>query len=195
MSIGYNSLKNKGSTMNEVQLKNMINSCEHTGNISVSHLFEDIDHGVDVLSRKSFPRHLTASAALYSKSQGLLAIKHKALGLWLLPGGHIDEGELPLDAAIRELKEETGVILPKSAKEKCSIIEINSHSISENTVKKEPEHTHFDVRYLFIVESIDNLSMQEEEIDELKFVPLNELGNFNFSKSVRTVTDYLKVNL
>lgn len=31
-------------------------------------------------------------------------------GLWTIPGGHIEEGEAPKEAAIRELKEETGYI-------------------------------------------------------------------------------------
>jgi 8-oxo-dGTP pyrophosphatase MutT (NUDIX family) len=39
----------------------------------------------------------------------VLLIKHKKLGLWLAPGGHIDEGETPDEAARRELKEETGL--------------------------------------------------------------------------------------
>jgi ADP-ribose pyrophosphatase YjhB (NUDIX family) len=35
--------------------------------------------------------------------------KKKFPRFWSLPGGHIDEGEDPLAAAIREVKEETGV--------------------------------------------------------------------------------------
>jgi 8-oxo-dGTP diphosphatase len=37
--------------------------------------------------------------------------KKKFPGFWSIPGGHIDEGEDPLAAAIREVKEETGVIV------------------------------------------------------------------------------------
>ena len=35
---------------------------------------------------------------------------------WSLPKGHIDEGETPIDAAIREIYEETGIINPKLVK-------------------------------------------------------------------------------
>jgi ADP-ribose pyrophosphatase YjhB (NUDIX family) len=34
---------------------------------------------------------------------------HARLGLWLPPGGHVEHGELPDDAAVREVLEETGV--------------------------------------------------------------------------------------
>jgi 8-oxo-dGTP pyrophosphatase MutT (NUDIX family) len=34
---------------------------------------------------------------------------HRKLGMWLPPGGHIEPHELPDDAAIREVAEETGV--------------------------------------------------------------------------------------
>lgn len=34
-------------------------------------------------------------------------------GVWCLPGGHIDEGESPLEAVVRECEEETGY-RPKS---------------------------------------------------------------------------------
>lgn len=50
----------------------------------------------------------TAGGMLINEGKVLL-IKHKKLGIWLNPGGHIDEGELPHQAAEREFFEETGV--------------------------------------------------------------------------------------
>ena len=35
-------------------------------------------------------------------------------GTWSFPGGHIDPGESPTEAASRELEEETGLIVPPS---------------------------------------------------------------------------------
>lgn len=51
---------------------------------------------------------LTASGTLIHQNRVLL-VKHKKLGLWLTPGGHIEEGELPQQAAEREFWEETGI--------------------------------------------------------------------------------------
>lgn len=39
----------------------------------------------------------------------VLFIKHKKLGIWFCPGGHVDDNELPHQAAEREFWEETGV--------------------------------------------------------------------------------------
>ena len=36
--------------------------------------------------------------------------KHKERNTWEIPGGHVEEGEIPLEAAKRELYEETGAI-------------------------------------------------------------------------------------
>lgn len=36
---------------------------------------------------------------------------HRKLGLWLPPGGHIEPNELPDEAALREVEEESGLIV------------------------------------------------------------------------------------
>lgn len=40
---------------------------------------------------------------------GVLLHRHAKLGLWLPCGGHVEPGELPDDAAVREVLEESGV--------------------------------------------------------------------------------------
>lgn len=42
----------------------------------------------------------------------LLMIQRSDDGSWALPGGYVDPGEDPVDAAARELAEETGLVLP-----------------------------------------------------------------------------------
>ncbi len=50
----------------------------------------------------------TASAYIVHKSKVLLH-RHKKLGIWLPPGGHIELDEDPNEAVVREAKEETGL--------------------------------------------------------------------------------------
>ena len=50
----------------------------------------------------------TAAGVLIHENKVLL-IKHKKLGTWMCPGGHLDKGELHFQAAEREFWEETGL--------------------------------------------------------------------------------------
>lgn len=56
------------------------------------------------------PQRRAFSVAVYPRFQGkTLVILHKRLGTWLPPGGELNAGETPLEAARRELFEETGL--------------------------------------------------------------------------------------
>ncbi len=57
-----------------------------------------------------FPR-LGAIAVLVRDDRALLVQRGKMpdAGLWGFPGGHVEPGETALAAAVRELREETGV--------------------------------------------------------------------------------------
>ena len=53
-------------------------------------------------------RHFTVAIFVVWEGKVLLH-RHRKLGMWLPPGGHIEENELPDEAAIREVWEETGL--------------------------------------------------------------------------------------
>lgn len=54
--------------------------------------------------------HITgAGVLLCSSSSGRVLLLQKPGGYWETPGGHLEPGESPLQAALRELYEETGL--------------------------------------------------------------------------------------
>ena len=62
---------------------------------------------------KEFKRY--AGVLVKNKNKVLLckrAPKESMPGVWSIPSGHIEEGESPLDGALREFEEETNIKLP-----------------------------------------------------------------------------------
>ena len=67
---------------------------------------------------KDFKKYITdkkeiSAGFLFETPEGFLLVhptaRAKGKGNWDIPKGHIETGEYPLEAAIRELKEETGL--------------------------------------------------------------------------------------
>ncbi|GAA1281415.1 hypothetical protein Psi02_37190 [Planotetraspora silvatica] len=65
--------------------------------------------------RRSLARHSTASGLLITDVAGrALLVRPTYKEGWEFPGGSVDDGESPWDAAVREVKEELGVTLSAS---------------------------------------------------------------------------------
>ncbi|GIO24624.1 NUDIX hydrolase [Oceanobacillus sp. J11TS1] len=113
------------------------------------------ENNTDIFSRKSLPGHITASAIILKKSNPnyMLMMFHQNLEKWLQPGGHVDPGERPIESAIRELKEETGMDGKVDAKGSLIPLDIDIHAIPANPKKDEGDHQHYDFRYIVNVDT------------------------------------------
>ncbi|MBI4935659.1 MAG: GNAT family N-acetyltransferase [Actinobacteria bacterium] len=121
--------------------------------------------------------HVTGSAIVVTTDRRrVLLHKHKRLGLWLQPGGHIDAGELPWEGSLREAREETG--LPASlvlgADPLPTLVHVDVHPGPR-------KHTHLDLRYLVEAPHVDP-APPEGESQEVEWfhwyqaMPLTESG-------------------
>ena len=105
----------------------------------------------DFRNRKS-KVHLSASAVVFNKNKCYF-IKHPYLKTILLPAGHVENGEMPIDTAIREFVEETGFFAKIDENmQNMGLIDVNVIEIPDNPVKSEGEHIHIDFRYKLVLD-------------------------------------------
>ena len=116
----------------------------------------------DLTNRKS-KVHLSASAVVF-KNDKCYFIKHPYLKTILLPAGHVENGEMPLDTAIREFVEETGFFVKVDENmQNLVLIDVNVIEIPENPLKNEAEHIHIDFRYKLVLDEEKNRQKAELE--------------------------------
>jgi 8-oxo-dGTP pyrophosphatase MutT (NUDIX family) len=96
-------------------------------------------------SRATNVGHITASG-LVVRDNKVLLIFHPHIKKWFQPGGHIDEGESPIEAAIREVYEETGLVCVTDI-ENSEPMDVDVHEIPANSAKNEGAHLHIDLLY------------------------------------------------
>jgi 8-oxo-dGTP pyrophosphatase MutT (NUDIX family) len=89
--------------------------------------------------------HVTASAFVVS-SRGVILHRHRRLGIWVQPGGHVDDGESPEEACVRETREETG--LEVRHLEPPRLFHVDVHPGPKG-------HTHYDLRYVVLSDPRD----------------------------------------
>jgi ADP-ribose pyrophosphatase YjhB (NUDIX family) len=153
-------------------------------------------HPVPVRHRLS--QHLTASGVVIANSHALL-IHHKRIGAWLPPGGHVENDELPHEAVIREILEETGVMveilsenLPDTGDPDAFLLPgpLCSHAV--RAVEKSGEVYHVDIVYLCrpVVTSDDQGEIElpalvsNEEVHAVAWVPLAKMNEIPLAKNV-----------
>lgn len=123
--------------------------------------------------------HITASAFIFDpNNQKILLIHHKKLNKWLQPGGHCDGEKDTLSVALKEVQEETGLVIDNLGQE---IFDLDIHTIPAH--KDIPQHEHFDVRYLLIADSGIPL-VQNHETNQLRWIDLQKMSEYTNEESL-----------
>lgn len=112
---------------------------------SRSRFLAELDRLDDPFSREDDPVHVTASAIVTGR-RGTILHWHKRIGGWMQPGGHVDAGEAPWTAAIRETAEETGLAV-RHPDAGPVLLHLDAHPAGQ--------HFHLDLRYLLEADDDD----------------------------------------
>ncbi len=111
---------------------------------SIERFVAEIDRLPSPLDQDADPVHVTGSAFIVGP-RGIVLLRHRRLGIWVQPGGHIDAGETPWDAARREAHEETGMDVRFADVDDTGrprLAHVDVHDGGRG-------HLHLDLRYLF----------------------------------------------
>lgn len=143
---------------------------------------------------------LTSSGYLIHDDK-ILLIKHKKFKAWLPPGGHLEEGELPQEAAEREFWEETGIkveVISYKSEDfmpnpfKCGLHWVCEENFNRRQAGEKPLpqwkrgcEKHFDLSY--IVKPVAGVEYKEnvDETDGIAWFSLNDLNDLNSFDDVK----------
>jgi 8-oxo-dGTP pyrophosphatase MutT (NUDIX family) len=127
-------------------------------------MLAELDLLADPFDRDAGPVHVTGSALVLGRRGTVLHV-HRRLGRWMQPGGHVEPGEAPWDAALREAAEETGLVLgqPEGGPH---LVQVDVHPAAEG-------HLHLDMRYLVLADDSEP-SPPPGESQEVRWWDLDE---------------------
>lgn len=136
----------------------------------------------EMIDWNNFDGHIVAGGFIYAiEEKRFLVLHHKDLDMYLYPGGHVDEmDKTPLETSFREVKEETGLENLKQltiTDNSLIPIDIDTHRAKYNQRLNLPEHYHFDFRYLFVIDKIENIKIDTEETSDYKWIDIVDLYN------------------
>ncbi len=147
---------------------------------TISAFMAFVESETDCFCRKLAVGHITGSAwAVDTDGSQVLLTHHRKLNRWLQLGGHADGDPDVLSVAMKEAEEESG--LTGFSHIGPGIFDIDIHPIPAR--KDEPEHLHYDVRYVLRANGSLDYIVSDESHD-LRWVDLDEVETLTTEPSM-----------
>ena len=131
-------------------------------------------------------RDFTATTFVVRDGRTLL-LWHSDIQAWLPPGGHIEPDELPETAALREVREETGLEVELlGAQELWGTVRVLRSPVCILLEDISPGHQHIDLIYFARV-SGGQLAVQESEATAHRWCGPADLGAEDIPEDIRVL--------
>ncbi len=134
-----------------------------------------MERNMDYLERTNETAHFSASVwVVNSDRTKVLMVYHNIYHAWSWIGGHAD-GEEDLKAvAMRELREETGVMQARLVSEEIFSLESLTVDGHEKRGKYVPSHLHLNVTYLAVAQEEEELVVKPDENSGVRWFEVGE---------------------
>jgi 8-oxo-dGTP pyrophosphatase MutT (NUDIX family) len=136
-------------------------------------------------------RHFTATVLIVYENRVLLHL-HKKRGILLPVGGHLEQGELPEEAALREVREETGLSVKLYNPEASSSISeaVGVHHLIKpihmQLIEINEHHQHID--FIFYARALTNqLAPAQGETADFYWLNQGEVLKHDMPENVRAL--------
>lgn len=140
----------------------------------IEHFYENI------LTRENEIAHMTSSGLIINEAlDKILMIHHNIYKTWAWTGGHADGDEDMLKVALKEAKEETGLIniIPLTHDlASVDIIPVYGHIKRGKYVSS---HLHLNTSYILIADENDKLIINEDETSDVRWVEVDRLNEYS----------------
>lgn len=145
---------------------------------------QELDRLARPFDEHADPTHVTASAIVVGRRGTVLHV-HRRLGRWLQPGGHVDAGESPPEAAVREATEETGLALRHPAVGPA-LIHVDVHPAANG-------HLHLDLRYLLVGDDDDPAPPpgESQQVRWFTFAEAVEVADEGLATALRRAEEWM----
>ena len=131
-------------------------------------------------------RDFTATTFVVHNDRTLLLL-HRKLGIWVPPGGHIDPNELPDQAALREVLEESGLDVELSDQGRpIGPIRMLPQPYCILLEDIGPQHQHIDLIYFARVRG-GSMSHSDREAQAARWFTWEELGEPQITEDIRVL--------
>lgn len=140
----------------------------------------------DEYLRRIPKKRISAGVIFVNSRQEILMVKPTYKSVWVIPGGVINQYESPQDGAVREVREETGLVITRPT----FIGVVHAPRPGEQD----------DVMHFFfsggVLPDDVHLTLQAEELAEWKFIPVAEMSKYavpqfaqRFSLLLKAITE------